>query len=158
MSNPSTIWAALSLPLSPVGEVPFVGLDGVSIAADAANFNYAQSGAQLAGTQRTKQLTVAGGIRTDILDVTNIVNIAVTCNAVCGRVNMPGGASTVTVTNTFVAEDSVIFLQLEEIDATLLRVIPATLPGGGIFQIVGNAAAAATRVIAFMVVNVKAPS
>lgn len=47
MSNPSTIWGQLSLPLSPVGAIPFVSTDTVSILTDVLNLWYDSVGLML---------------------------------------------------------------------------------------------------------------
>lgn len=43
MSNPATVWAALSSPASPVGSIPFVYSDGLTIQTQVANLWYNQA-------------------------------------------------------------------------------------------------------------------
>jgi len=47
MANPSTVWAQLSLPASPVGSIPFVTYDTVTVVTDVQYFWYNQTAHQL---------------------------------------------------------------------------------------------------------------
>lgn len=152
MSNPSTIWAALSLPSSPVGSIPFVFTDGATIATDVVNFFYTQAGVGLTGTLQNLQLTVAGGIRQTYTDTTTTPG-AVTINKPSGRIKMAAGQTSIVVTSQFAFLSSIIRAAIEgAFDATATRL--QVTPANGSFTITANAACTTALVINFDILNV----
>ena len=132
--NPSTIWSQLSTPTSPAGAIPFIASDNVTPIIDVLNFFY---DATLLKVGYTDSTAVPG---------------AATINKPAGRVKLSAGQTSLVVTNSLVAATSIIKLQLETADATLIRVIP--VPAAGSFTITGNAAATAAVTITFEVLTV----
>lgn len=140
--NPSTIWSQLSTPTSPAGAIPFIASDNVTPIIDVLNFFYDAT---------LLQLKVAGGLKVGYTDSTAVPGAA-TINKPAGRVKLSAGQTSLVVTNSLVAATSIIKLQLETADATLIRVIP--VPAAGSFTITGNAAATAAVTITFEVLTV----
>ena len=153
MSNPSTLWASLSLPNPAAGSVPFVFTDNATIVTDVVNLFYTQLGASLAGTLQNYQLSVAGGVRVNFSDTTSTPG-AVTINKPAGRVKIPAGQSYVVITNSYAFSNSIIQVTLEghDFDATLTKLI--VLPASGFFTIIGDAACTAAVTISFNIINV----
>lgn len=149
MSTPSTVWAQLSTPLSPVGSVPFVGSDGVSIITDVNNFFY--SNAVGTGNILAGQLKLSGGVRFGYENKTSTPG-SVTLNQITGRVTIPAGQSFINVTNSACFGTSIILLTLLNADTTLTRIVPVASDGA--FTLSGNAAATANVTVAFVIVNV----
>jgi hypothetical protein len=154
MSNPSTIWATLSLPNPPVGSIPFVFTDNATIVTDVSNFAYAQLGATLTGSQCAYQLTVAGGLRINYQDVTNQTATIYTINKVAGRLKIPNGASSVVVNNSYCFITSFIILQIEGTDGTVTRVYPLASNGSFEIEANGSVASAGGLQVTFTIINV----
>lgn len=155
MSNPSTVWAQLSLPLSPVGSLPFVTLDGVTILTDVANFKYTYTGDPAIGTGSllAGQLRAQNGIQVNYTDATPVPGNA-TINNVAGRVRFAAGATAVVVTNSKCFASSIILPHIEgAFDATATRV-QVTAQAAGSFTLTLNAAATAAVTVSFVIVNV----
>lgn len=150
MSTPSTVWAQLSTPNSPVGSVTFVGIDGTVINTDVANFKYTGPGGDTSGTNLLGQLTLGSGLRVGYQDKQTTPG-NVTINEVSGRVTIPAGSSFITVTNSKCFGVSLVFIQLLSADATLTRIVPVA--ADGVFTLSGNAAATANVVVQFFIVN-----
>lgn len=148
MSGASTIWAALSLPLSPVGSVPYVKSDRVSITTDATNFRFDTT---------LLQLNIEGGIKVNYTDSTSNLTGSVSINGSAGRVKIPAGSNTCIVTTEYVDENSVILLQLETSDATLTRVRPTSIVDGQ-FIVSGNANATASCTVGVFIINASTPA
>lgn len=155
MSNPSTVWAQLSLPLSPVGSLPFVGLDGVTITTDVGNFKYTYTGdvAIGTGTFLAGQLSVQYGLRVNFADTTAVPGNAV-INNVAGRVKFAAAASVIVVTCSKCFANSIIRARIEgAFDATAQRV-QVTAQAAGSFTLALNAAATLSVVVSFDILNV----
>lgn len=155
MSNPSTVWAQLSLPNSPVGAIPFVFTDGVTIMVDPTNFKYTQAADVLLGTSSylAYQLTLANGIRVNFQDLTAVPGNAV-INKVAGRVKFAAAASVIVVTNSQVFANSIIRARIEgAYDATATRV-QVTAQANGSFTLTLNAAATGQVTVSFDILNV----
>lgn len=157
MTNPSTIWASLSLPSSPSGSIPFVDIDLVTIITDVTNFFYTSATATLPTTagisQYYNQLTVLNGVRQGFTDNSASTATPTTINKAAGRIKMAAGTSSFVVNSTLCFANSLIFLQLESNDATLTRVL-VTSKAAGTFTITGNANATGTVTVEFLIVNV----
>lgn len=150
MANPSTIWAQLALPYSPVGCVPFVADDGVTIVTDVLNFNYCSTTATPSTPDvKPNQLTVAGGIRVRYTDAT--LSLTPLINKPAGLVAIGAGANSVAVTCSYCTLRSLVFLQIKTPDATLTRVTVQV--ADGIFLITGNANATGAVTIEFFIVG-----
>jgi len=150
MGNPSTVWAQLSTPNSPVGSVPFVSSDGVSIVTDVLKFFYSAevgTGNILAG-----QLLVASGLRLGYQDKTSTPG-STTLNKIAGRVTIPAGQSFINITNNTCFGTSIIQLTLLNADVTLTRIVPVASDGA--FTLSGNAVATNNVTVAFVIVNVE---
>jgi hypothetical protein len=154
MSNPSVLWATLSLPNTPVGSIPFVNVDGVSIITDVLNFYYTQATATLAtGTsQQTYQLTAYGGFREKYTDLSAAPATTYTINTPAGRIAVPAGQAVVTVTNSYCFLGSIVLCQMETADGTFTRFIAVAAAGS--FVITGNANATGVVKISFSIKNV----
>jgi hypothetical protein len=76
----------------------------------------------------------------------------VTQNVMHGRAAFAAAASTVVVTNSQVAANSSVFVVLQTADATLTQILRAT-PAAGSFTVTGNAAATATTVFDYFVLQ-----
>lgn len=151
MSNPSAIWTSLSLPLSPVGSIPFVFTDQATIVTDVVNFFYTQAGVTLVGSLQAFQLTLFGGVRTGYTDTTTTPG-SVVVNKAAGRLKLAAGQSVVTVTSNYCFASSIVEVNMESADATLTRL--TVVPANGSFTITGNANATAAVTISWMVNNV----
>lgn len=140
----STIWAALALPLSPVGDIPFVGTDKVTITTASPDFRYE---AVLA------ILNVFGGLKQGYFSLVANTTGTVTVNAPSGRVTVPAGASICIVNCPYVlGTNSIVLLQLETVDATLIRVRPTNIVEGQ-FIVSGNAVSTGNCTVSFVVSN-----
>lgn len=156
MSNPSTVWTQLSLPSSPSGAIPFVDTDLVSIITDVVNFYYISAAFTLltATSQLANQLTVKNGVRVNYTDTSGSSTAAAqTINTVAGRIKIAVGASTTTITCSAAFATSLIFAQLETVDATLTSVRVLNKANGS-FQLAGNANATGTPIISYIIHNV----
>lgn len=152
MSNPSTIWAQLSLPNPPIGAIPFVGLDSASIVTDVVNFFYTQAGVvALVGSQQTLQLSIFGGVRVGYSDVSAAPGNA-TINKTAGRAAFAAAATTVVITSSYAFATSIVDVNLETADGTLTRVTAVAANGSITFT--GNAAATGITKFTFMINNV----
>jgi hypothetical protein len=151
MSNPSTIWASLSSPLSPIGDVPFVGTDGVTIQTDATGFIYTQTGATLTDTMLEQQLTVKAGLRVDYDE--NLIGAvtAATINTISGRFVIGSTKNTKVVTCNKCYSSSIVLLNIETSDATLTRLSIAVADGS--FTVTGNAAATNNVTVSYIIFN-----
>lgn len=155
MSNPSTIWATLSIPNPAGGSVPFVATDNASIISDVVNFFYTQSGASLSGSLQNYQLTAFGGFRQAYQDSTSTPG-SVTVTTGAGRGKIAPAASSITITSPYAFANSIISVVLEGVkDATLTSV--TVTPALGSFTITGNAAATTAVVFSWIINNVYAP-
>jgi hypothetical protein len=76
----------------------------------------------------------------------------VTNNNPRGRAAFAAAGSAVTVTNNLVVAGSTVLVSLNSADATL-TFIKSAAPGAGSFVVTGNAAATATTVFDFVVIN-----
>lgn len=76
----------------------------------------------------------------------------VTNNSPRGRAAFAAAGSSVTVTNSLVAATSSVHCQMIGSDATLTTILRC-VPGAGSFVVTGNAAATATTVFDFLVIN-----
>lgn len=125
MSNPSTVWTALSLPTSPVGSIPFVDTDGVTIITDVANFFYNDTGSTLNNTFNN-QLKAIGGLAVKFTDSTSApVNPAFHLT-VAGRAKFVGTQVSQTISNPRCLATSLVLVVLERNDPTIgMSVIPA---------------------------------
>lgn len=151
MSNPSTIWTSLSLPLSPSGAIPFVDTDQVSIITDVGNLKYSSGSSTADGAGVLPyQLKVTNGLRLGYAASAS-VGTPVAINSITGRFTIGAGNATKVITNTLVVTTSVVQFQLENNDATLTRVI-ATIANGQ-FTVTGNAAATGNVVVSFVITN-----
>lgn len=138
----STIWGQLSMPLPASGSIPFVGSDNISIVSDVLNFNY---------DNVTKNLTIAGGIS---VDMTVVVGTAVTANTPAGIVGIPAGSSLSNIQNNLAQVGDLVLVSLDNIDATLTRVVGA-ISVDGIINITGNANATLPTGVAWLLVKAK---
>lgn len=155
MSNPSTVWSQLSLPVSPIGSIPFVDVDSASIITDVGNFKYTSGTDTLIGTGTFKayQLTITGGLRQAFTDATGTPGAA-TINKPCGKVKFAAGATTLVVTNSYITATSILQCGIEGAaeDATALRVRVSS-QGAGTCTLALNAAATAAVNAWFNVIN-----
>ena len=151
MTNPSTVWAQLALPLSPVGSIPFVFTDSATIVIDSINFSYLQSGATKTGSQQDYQLTVAGGVRVTYTDTTASTGAQV-INKPAGRVKFAAGTSSVVITSSYAYATSIIHIQDETGDATAIRF--KVTPAAGSFTITANANFTSAGNVTFLINNV----
>ncbi len=151
MAFPSTVWAQLSSPNSPIGSVPFVGTDGATIGTDVANFFYTGPGGNTDGTKLEGQLTVAKGLRVGYQSRTSTPG-SVTINEISGRATIPAGSSFINVTCDKVFSSSIVMVQLLNADTTLIRIVPVAIDGTITFS--GNAAATANVTFSFIIFNV----
>lgn len=152
MSNPSTVWTQLALPVSPIGSIPFVDIDGASIITDVLNLYYLGPNVTASVTvqQLASQLTVKNSIRSAYVDASAAPGAA-TINATRGRVKFPVGATTLVVTSNCVFANSLINVNLEgAFDATATRA-QVTLQAAGNFTISLNAACTAILVASFSI-------
>lgn len=149
--NPSTVWAQLATPNSPIGSVPFVGIDGASIETDVLNFFYTSEDMATTGSQLAGQLTLSAGLRTGYQTKVSTPG-SVTINYVAGRVVIPAGAGSVVVTCNKCFDTTIVLLSPQSNDATLTRL--SVVPGNGSFTITGNANATANFTVAFVLHNV----
>lgn len=153
MPNPSTVWAQLSVPNSPIGSIPFVDTDGQSIISDVSNLSYSAGNLSSYATGVLPyQLKITNGLRVAYSDLTAAPSVTVTINKAAGRIKIPAGQTTVTVTSNCCFATSIVHLQLESADATLTRVI--AVPAAGSFTITGNAACTAATTVNFIITNV----
>jgi hypothetical protein len=158
MTNPSTVWTQLALGLSPIGSIPFVDTDGVSITTDVGNYKYTSQGALGSGQPSTStfalfQLTVKGSLRVGYIDNTGQPPaLGIFISQPSGRVIIPSGANIVIVSNPYAFSNSIILAQLESADATLTRVV-VTAHASGVFSITGNANATANCIVRFIIFN-----
>lgn len=155
MSNPSLIWAQLSIPNPPVGSVPFVYIDAATIITDVLNLKYTQVGDVLLGTSSflPYQLTVAAGLRLAYQDTTNVPGNAV-INTIAGRFKIAAGQTAATISSTSCFASSIIDARIEgSYDATAIRA-QVTSQTAGSFIVTLNAAATNDVVISFIVNNV----
>jgi hypothetical protein len=153
MANPSTVWTQLSIPNPPAGSVPYVDVDNATIKTDVLNFRFIdENKTPTPGTTEAPgQLIVDGGIAVCYTDATAIPG-AVVMNKVAGRVVIPAGQSSLIVSgNSYAFPSSIVQLQLETIDATLIRVTPTR--GNGTFTITGNANATGAVTVSFLITN-----
>lgn len=157
MTNPSTIWTQLSLPSSPVGSIPFVDIDLVSIVTDVTNFFYTPTTATLpltaGNSQYYNQLTILNGFRQGYTDVSAATTTPVTINKAAGRIKMAAGTSVFVVNSTLCFANSLIFLQKETADATATR-FDITSKAAGTFTITANANATGAIILQFFILNV----
>lgn len=156
MTNPSTIWASLALPSSPVGSIPFVDIDLVSIITDVLNFAYTSGTATLAGgtsSQYYNQLTVKNGTRVNFTDNSASVVTPVTINTMAMRLKFAAGAASIVVNSPLAFANSLIFTQLETADATLTRVAVIS-KAAGTFTLTGNANATGATIVDVLIQNV----
>lgn len=151
MSNPSTIWTTLSLPLSPIGNIPFVFTDGATIVTDATHLIYTQFGAALSGSLQNYQLTVGGGVRIGYQDLTSVPGAA-TINAPAGRVKLAASQTSLVVTCNYCFANSIVDLNIETADATFTRAV--VTPALGSFTITGNASSTGAVTMSFTINNV----
>lgn len=151
MATQSTIWTQLSTPLSPIGSIPFVAADTVSIITDIANFFYTIAGSTLSGSLQASQLTAAGGLRVGYTDTTAVPGAA-TINKPAGRVKLAAGQSTLIVTSSYCFAASIVRATLETVDGTLKSLV--VTPAAGSFTITGNANCTGACVISFVIENV----
>lgn len=150
MANPSAVWAQLALPYSPVGDIPFVDVDGVTIVTDSLNYYYRSALAALLATERVFQQTVFGGIRVGYSSTVFTPGTA-TINKPAGRVKLAAGASAIAIFSTYYHPSYVVLTQLESADTTLTKI--TVVAGSGFFSLVGNAAATADVTISFFIVG-----
>lgn len=149
-SLPSTIWATLALGLSPIGSVPFVDIDGVSIVTDILHFKY--TAAAVADTSNAPYSLLAwGGLKLGMINIPSPA-VSITCNAPMGRFYIPIGQAVVTVFNSYLKANGFVFLQILTGDATLTRITPQSI-NAGVFFAVGNVAATNAVQVEFLVVN-----
>lgn len=149
---PSTIWATLALGLSPIGSIPFVDTDGVSITTDILHFFYTASGQQVFGITAAYQLTVWGGIRQGYIDKAQSgLGVLVTIDAPSGRFKLPIGQAAIQINSTYVTANSVVHITPENFDATFTQ-WRVTI-GDGNFLLTGNAACTSAMNIRFTVSN-----
>lgn len=158
--NPSTVWTQLALPKSPVGTVPFVSADGVTINTDAGYLNYTpDTGQPVSGSSiAPAQLSIGGGERIGYVDLTGTPAIAYTIDQPSGRVTMQAGRNTITINSKYCFNTSMFFLQMQQHDATVNRVIVPASHGNGSFSILADAVATANINIQFMIVNTYLPA
>lgn len=152
MGNPSTIWSQLSLPLSPVGSLPFVDIDGVSIITDVLNFFYTSGTATIPSTavgQLANQLTVKNGIRQHYIDNSAIPGNGVAAST-AGRAAFAIGAAVVAISGAPVIPGDIIEVNLETMDATLTRAV-AVCTVAGTITITGNANATAKATFSYII-------
>lgn len=95
--------------------------------------------------------TFNGGVTLDATDSSGSPGNA-TINKPSGKVAVAIGASTVTVTNSYVTAASIVLCVIQFVDATLTT-IRSVVPTSGAFTITCNANATAATKIAFVVVN-----
>lgn len=142
MSNPSTIWAQLSIPNPASGSIPFVDVDDQSIITDMLNFSYSST---------ALILTSANGLKKQYTTTVAIPGAA-TINKMAGRVKLAAGQTTLVISNNLITGTELVSLQMETLDATMLRVIPVVAAGS--ITITGNAACTAAVIVSFDVTSV----
>lgn len=69
-----------------------------------------------------------------------------------GRVIIPAGQESITITYANALTSSIIHCQIETVDATLTRVIP--VPSNGSFTLTGNANATGPVTVTYLVFNI----
>lgn len=154
MANPSTVWAQLSLPYSPVGSVPYVTTDGQSILTDVLHFKYLDNkNTTLSTGQLWYQMFLWNGIQVKYADTTAAPGTTATINQVAGRFKLPAGASSAVITNNCCYATSIVHVTIETNDATLKYVTYVT-PAAGSFTMNFNAASTGQVTVSFTITNV----
>jgi hypothetical protein len=154
MSNPSLVWAQLSIPNPPIGSIPFVDIDNATILTDTLNFYYTAANWNLAFglNQKTLQLTVTNGVRVAYTDLSGTPGNAI-INKPAGLTKIAAGQTTITVTNNLVSPNSIIKCGIQGGFDTTAKNVQAA-PGNGSFNLTLGAAATADVVVWFDVLNV----
>lgn len=153
MTNPSTIWAQLSIPNPPAGSCPYVTVDGITISTDVMHYSYIDNQwGTLTGSQLWYQLTVFNGVRVSYADTTSTPATNITINKSAGRFKIPLGSSAVTVNCSNCFATSIVHVQLESADTTLTRLV--SIPAAGSFIVSGNANSTAAVTVSFTITNV----
>lgn len=151
MANPSTVWAQLALPYTPVGDVPFVDVDNITIVTEHLYFNYCSSTATPSTPDvKAKQLTAFGGIRVGYSDTSNVPGNAI-INKPAGIVPIGAAGQTVQVNSIYCTARSIVLCQLMTADATLKSV--TVVVADGVFVITGNAATTGAVKVGFFILN-----
>lgn len=154
MSNPSTIWSQLSLPLSPIGSLPFVDIDGVSIITDVLNFFYTSGTATISQVgQLANQITVKNGMRIKLTDISAVPGNGVIATIAGRAAFIAGGAAAVVISGTPAVVGDIINVHKEFVDATLLTFV-ATVTAPGVITFTANAAATAKAVFSYSIQKV----
>jgi len=153
MSNPSTIWAQLSLPNPPIGAIPFVDSDGATIITDVTYFYYSGPNDTTTDTELRGQLTVINGLRLGYQAAATTGNATLT--KISGRGYIAAGANGVVITHALCFATSIVLISLETADATLKSL--AVSPSNGLFAVVGDAAATGIVSFSFIIFNTVAP-
>ena len=151
MSNPSTVWAQLSLPLLPAGSIPFVTIDQQTIVTDVGNFQYLPLDyGSFSGSQLPYQLTVTNGLRVSYTSI-SLASTTYTINKPSGRIKVPQGQSTVTVTSNCCFATSMILLSFQTGDNIIS--LYAVIPADGSFVVAFGGAAGVDITFDFLIVN-----
>lgn len=90
-------------------------------------------------------------VRVDLTDESATPG-AVQIDKLAGKAAFAIGASTCTVTNSYVTAASIVLVVMQFADATL-NVIRTVVPGAGSFVVTGNTTATAATKFAFLVIN-----
>lgn len=153
MGNPSSVWTQLALPTSPIGSIPFVDLDGISIVTDVLNWRYTAEGAELSGTLAPYQLTIRGGLRV-AATLNSLRGTTGTATKVAGRNVLASGNSSFVVTNVdYLTNSSIVSLTVESDDSTLKSLVVSARTDAT-FTVKGNAAATADVTFSWVITNV----
>jgi hypothetical protein len=142
MTNPSTIWAQLSLPNPASGSLPFVANDNQTIVTDVSNFNYDPVGLQL---------FIQNGLNVGYSTVAT-PGVSVTCNTASGRITVPAGNASFTLNNLLITANSIVLVHMETNDATSFN-IRTIIPSLGKVVVTLNAASTGPIVFSYLVFN-----
>ena len=99
--------------------------------------------------------TTSSGVFPDILD--SYIDMSgtpgnVTINAKRGKVAIPSGVSSITVTNSYCTSSSIVLTVLDQVDGGL-KYLQTTVASNGSFVISGNSSASSPVSVAFFVIN-----
>ena len=155
-NNPNTVWGTLSSPNSPIGSIPFVDTDGITIVTDVAHWKFTSGSATLTDTFAPYQSTISGGLRVGYKDTTATPG-SVTNNQPAGRARLAAGTASITITSNYIFPTSMVFVTIETADATLTRLISVSYATGSMILTFNANATAATNVI-YMIVNTCVPT
>ena len=148
---PSTVWQQLAVPSSPAYAVPYISSDQITPVIDSVNFSYTDASATLVGSLLPGQLTLTNGIRVSYIDATSSPGNTI-INRVAGKIVLPAGQQVITITNSCVFANSLVFFQSLSLDNTATRF--ALTQSSGQFTLTANATATSNVYLLFKVDNV----